>query len=387
MGRKTKLKQIERQTKLQLVQTSLFENSLRHKTKQEDTLTNYLQPYEEFWLCDPNDVVIKTKSSNKTKRLLELVRKTLNRYPVPKILEEVWDVTIPVPTDRFNRPINNLNNEKASDSYIKYGIDFRKWYICVTTGGSLYKEYAKEFFTKKELNIFLNSSLPIKSAVAFAIAYAESNDYSKSIRISKSNIIEKNSISYWKDVIKYLSIQEVASINQINDIVDYLVDLINRHESLNLYGSGITYKGLLKRVDDWHKELGRVKVMGNKSWEGHAIPDSRFELKELKEKTYWSMTQIKTSRELAAEGSAMRHCVYGYQHKCIASDISIWSMKKCLHEFDSGKRVLTIELNNNGEIVQARGVGNRFPKDFEEKVLKKWADDNYLKLKYYRGIW
>lgn len=387
MGRKTKLKQIETQNKLQLVQTSLFENSLRHKIQQEDTLTNYLQPYEEFWLCDPKDVIIKTKSSNKTKRLLELVRKTLNRYPVPKILEEVWDVEVPQAIDRFNRPINNSNNEKVSDSYIKYGIDFRKWYICVTTGGSLYKEYAKEFLTKKELNIFLNSSLSIKSAIAFAIAYAESNDYSKSTRISKSNIIDKSSILYWKDVIKYLSIQEVASINQINDIVDYLVSLINRHESLNLYGSGITYKGLLKRVDDWHRELGRVKVMGNRSWEGHAIADSRFEFKELKEKTYWSMTQIKTSRELAAEGSAMRHCVYGYQPKCIASDVSIWSMRKCLHEFDSGKRTLTIELKNNGEIVQARGIGNRSPKDLEAKILKKWANDNYLKLNYYRGRW
>ena len=76
----------------------------------------------------------------------------------------------------------------------------------------------------------------------------------------------------------------------------------------------------------------------------------------------------------------MRHCVYGYQDLCIKGSISIWSMKKCLYKEDKGIRSVTIELGNDGTIVQARGIANRYIRSDEEKVLKKWAQVNYLKI-------
>lgn len=94
----------------------------------------------------------------------------------------------------------------------------------------------------------------------------------------------------------------------------------------------------------------------------------------------WKFTQITNGSGLAKEGSAMRHCVYSYKHRCVSGACSIRSLTS---EDQAGKvaRHLTVEVNQYGEIVQARGLANRPARPEERSVLKLWAQGRGLSLR------
>ena len=64
----------------------------------------------------------------------------------------------------------------------------------------------------------------------------------------------------------------------------------------------------------------------------------------------------------------------------MSADISIWSLT-C--EFPIGRlnRAVTIELRNDGSIVQCRGFANRLPYANEVTVVKRWAAEHGLEWK------
>jgi hypothetical protein len=60
-----------------------------------------------------------------------------------------------------------------------------------------------------------------------------------------------------------------------------------------------------------------------------------------------------------------------YKDRCVAGDTSIWALSG-EHEGVVRSR-LTIEVDNLGWIVQARGFANRAPTAEERDVLARWA--------------
>jgi hypothetical protein len=86
--------------------------------------------------------------------------------------------------------------------------------------------------------------------------------------------------------------------------------------------------------------------------------------------------QITTQKDILAEGAAMRHCVASYASGCANGQWSIWS----LGLLESGKysRLITIQLNNNDCIVQARGLCNRMPTGEELVMIKQWCKTSNL---------
>lgn len=88
----------------------------------------------------------------------------------------------------------------------------------------------------------------------------------------------------------------------------------------------------------------------------------------------WTITEILTSQDLAAEGRLMHHCVYSYVNWVKDRIISIWSLRR------DRERLLTVEVRNpNREIVQARGRYNRRATSPELNKLKRWASEAGLK--------
>ncbi|RYG30675.1 MAG: hypothetical protein EON93_14360 [Burkholderiales bacterium] len=81
----------------------------------------------------------------------------------------------------------------------------------------------------------------------------------------------------------------------------------------------------------------------------------------------WVIRQIRTGDELAEEGARMHHCVYSYKGSCMSGHSSIWTMRR------NNKRMLTIEMNNQADIVQIRGFGNRLATPEEMKMINQWA--------------
>ena len=88
--------------------------------------------------------------------------------------------------------------------------------------------------------------------------------------------------------------------------------------------------------------------------------------------------------QLFQEGLRMHHCVVTYKDDCVSGECSIWSLTS---EYPIGRRNrgVTIELRNDGRIVQCRGFANRLPYANEVAICRRWAEDNGLTWKALGG--
>lgn len=342
---------------------------IANSTRQEVPIIAEIEPeLLEFAINDPDGFKCSSKSNNRDKKVKLLAKFLFAKYKTPKILEQVWEgPTLP------ERP-----NTKKKSSAIRY----RKWFVCAATGGSLYKEHLKTFLTKKEGALFVNCpfELTIDQAIVYAIAAAEGNRAGLALRIAKSKLNEKNyEDDFWKNVIRFFAQENKTpeTIEKINDLVDFINAEKTANANFNIFGNGWTLSSLTKRMHDWHYQLSRAKKMGSFSWNGHDFKDFEFIRNEGELNCeHWTLTQIKTSKELLEEGSKQHHCVYGYKDLCLNGSTSIWSLKV------NGKRKVTIEVRSNRSIVQARGFANRKTTGEEDNLINQWARANDLYTTY-----
>jgi hypothetical protein len=345
------------------------------KVKPTFTIDDLPKNCVEKIINDPSKFVSKLKSDDPTKCKIEFVKFVYGKYRVPQLLDKAWTV-------RHNNYYNDYRFHNQLQEYRTETLyDFNAWWVCVSTGGSLYKDQCKDFLTKKEVHTFLTCphDITLQEAVIYSVAVCYGASVGEALRLSKSNLKDKNlavgpNKIFWRDVIHFFSMNTPGSVKDINDLMDYLTHKRNENIAYTVLGQGFTLYSLNKKMKDWHYELARIKVMGGAAWEGHGIANSEFTVKdEFGKNIRWTMTQITSAKELAEEGNTMRHCVYGYKEECKAGYCSIWSLKSCGESGQVMKRRITIELNNRGEIVQARGLANRKPKADEMNIITKWC--------------
>lgn len=368
MGRKIlakKQKEIEENQKVQNILSTASKSLERKKAIPQEPLVKDIESFRSQFIRSENNFVLKTKSKDRAKQLKELVRHVFHKYTVPEFMFDIW----------VEKATNNIRKQ----------FDFKQWYICVATGGSLYKEITKEYLTKKETHTFLTCShnINIEQALVYAIAKCEGAIDGIALRIARSKINDKRIDEYWKQNIRWFAKNTPESISQINDLTDYLVAKKIEQPNFSLMGSGFTLQSLLKKMHDWHYDLRRLKAIGEAYWEGHALEDTSYDFKDQHNVDYtWHFYQIKSAKELQEEGNAQRHCVLSYKQSCIKGHCSIWSVKLgfAFESLKQAKRKLTIELKNDGSIVQVRGLANRQMKNDERTIVSKWAKDNGLYL-------
>jgi hypothetical protein len=374
MGKATKFKREE----LAQAESAFQQNFVAQTRKVKEKLSAPIpdvsedfKEYEGFFVRDKESFTLKTKSKDRDKQRYEFVRHVFNVYPVPAFMFNAWET--PPRRQAYHRydftvPYRNMEGFATKE-------DYRLWYICMATGGSFYKEYGSCIFTKKECHTFLNCKhdLTIAEAVVYAIAYAGCSNIGKALRISKTKLNGFNlTIEFWREVIRFFARQECKSKEQLDDIVDYIVSQRQENPQFTIIGKGHTIESLTKKVETWHQDLRRLKVIGEAYWEGINIKDSSYNYKDAHGNiNEWTFTQIKSAKDLQNEGNAMRHCVLSYKDRCISGFVSIWSVKM------NGNRKLTIELNG-GSIVQVRGLANRVARSDEKNIVLRWAKDNRL---------
>jgi hypothetical protein len=326
--------------------------------------------YEGFFIRNKESFSLRTKSKNRDKQRLEFVRHAFHLFPVPDFMFEAWESPQP------NKTYGNGTRYWLGPSYGFCAEEgYRLWYICIATGGSFYKEYGHYWFTKKESHIFLNCKhdISINEAIIYAVAYAESNNMGRSLRIAKSKISDFSELTpFWKEVVRFFAQQDIKSKEIVDDIVDYIVYQQRENPDFTIIGKGHTLKSLLAKVETWHQDLRRLQLIGESNWEGIPLKDREYTQKNRDGSTStWKFTQIKSAKALQLEGNAMRHCVLGYKRQCIANECSIWSLTL------NDNRKLTIEVRDRA-IVQTRGLANRVARPDEKSVVKKWATDSGL---------
>jgi hypothetical protein len=339
-----------------------------------EIINNALAPYEAHFINPPDSFVYTKKSRDPQKQIRELTRYVFARYRVPTHLQNVWD-------KRFNTTRQMYPHQQETE--LTRTINKIDWYICAAQGGSLYKEHTKAHLTKKETHTFLTCphELTFEEALTYSIAMTFAEKEGVALRIAKSKLTSRGTSEFIKSVIYFFARNPADSITEIDDLYDFISASRGRNTNFTL--AGFTLESLRKRTKDWHYALRREKVMGNSKWAPAPIEDAVYDDKDSAGNEFkWHMVQITTAKELAAEGTAQHHCVSSYRGACAAGKTYIFSLRR---EDNNGiSRKATIELGNDGTIVQARGKANRSTKNDEHRIIQRWADDNGLRLRYYR---
>lgn len=378
MGKKTlkklkdiEIKEMQFKNVFQNHSISSKQNLIASKKILEVPLIDYI---DYKWLSkkirEPEDFKLKFKTNNIEKRFVPFMRHIFCKYKAPKFFDNVIK-------GYLSEKVKCQENIKYKSNTLKYD-EHINWFLCIGSGGSIYKEYFKDYLTKKETHIFSNcvhDDLSVKQVITYSIAFAESEDVGISKKLALSNFSLKDNMSeFWKNCIKFFSNNEnmPETINKINDIIDYLQHEKQLNIDFSIFGSGFTLNSLSKRMTDWHHELRRAKEFGSYSWDGVDIEDFIFVKNDGKEsQELFKIEQLKTSKDLLRDGKEQHHCVFSYKRKCIEGIVSIWSLSI------NGKKKVTIELKDNN-IIQSRGFANRATKPNEDFIILKWCSVNNI---------
>jgi hypothetical protein len=187
---------------------------------------------------------------------------------------------------------------------------------------------------------------------------------------------------FWDSVLAWFAKNPMLDMNQLGPLIDYISYRRNNDADFSMKGRSAL--AMLRGLNEWHHELRMVRDFKEHNYTPSGFKTGVYETKKRINKSFviqrWTIEEILTSKDLAAEGRAHKHCVYSYSSSIARGTISIWSMSL------NKERMITIEVQNqSGMILQARGSHNRQMTAEEFRVLQKWANDNRLEIRL--GFW
>ncbi|MEQ1953074.1 PcfJ domain-containing protein [Mesorhizobium yinganensis] len=323
----------------------------------------------DTWVWRPQ---LKTRDPARLR--LAAARHLFARYVVPAHLEAVW-----------------LDCDGLRDDEIRLR---KRWYVAVAGGGSLYKAGAGEWLSRREVHWFLNSpgDLSFDEALWQAIARTYTDDPGIALRVARSKVGRRprSEFGFWREVARFFCANPV-SIEEIDDLSDYLADAYRRNRAYSLKGR--TLVSMRRLMEQWHRDIaaierieatrrraaGRIARAGGPASQGEVWPGSQLadwewqpsEKEAACRNERFVVRQLKHAEDLVAESRAMHHCVSSYASKCIAGNASIWVLRRCA--LGKVERLLTIELDPRNRAVQVRGFRNRLARPDELKILTRWA--------------
>jgi hypothetical protein len=397
MGKSSKTKQRVTEAKEAEFQNRFAQARQAPRTVASRPLIDEFGGYLEQAVRSPETFTSRTRSSDRGKQAIEMARHLFGRFRVPRVLEQAWGAYIldePHASGILNRRPAGVPQAPAAGRVPRVAghaaapgsnlnlahVDFRAWFVAVATGRSLYKEHTKGFLTKKETASFLGapSVLDICQAIVYAVARGAGALDGPAQRLARSKLAAQAFHDpFWFDAIRFFCLPDhmPVSITQANDLVDFVVSRHQEDRHFRLLGSSQSLAAILRRMEQWHRALARAQDLSGIQWDGVDLPDYTVEHKDPDHKNRtieWTFHQITTGKELAAEGTAQRHCVFGYKASCVSGRCSIWSLTRT-DMVGTKVRHLTIELTSHGRIVQKRGLANRPPRSDEERAVADWA--------------
>jgi PcfJ-like protein len=374
MGKRTKLREAQRRATEQAIAARLRAHSparlapafINSYCDFDPDYRERIEAYRSFAVRAPGAWRCTLRQRSPEQRFLELVRFTFADFPVPHHLENAWISETETEADRLG-----LND--GADTAGEDKTDFRRWYIAVGQGRSLYKEATHRYLSKLETHHFVNAPPEVdamRGAFWYAVARAQTNDQEAALRVARSKVATfPITSSFWKEVAHFFA-HNPTSVLEMNDLTDFVQ--IARREDPDFSMKGRSLPALRRRMQEWHRELREIACGGR--WSGRRLPDTSYLAGSDHEPLIWHFRQIKTGEELAREGRRLAHCVVTYKDLCVAGHVSIWSVT-CEDALGQIDYRLTIELRSDGCIAQCRGFANRLPSDEEAAVVWRWANE------------
>lgn len=329
--------------------------------------------YQHRFIRDPRDW--KSPSYNIEKQLRDFINHVFVEYEAPTFLFDLFmaDQKRPnhIPHETFEE-VSSFNDE------------FREWFLIVAQGGS-FRKRVKGILNKKEASLFLQA--PTDKMVHENIWWAKCKALGMAdwyveyliTRILSKHFIDDPDERMHELVHFYNKIESDVEKAALYEITDYISWQLENEPTWRLKGR--TLSSIIKLSNDWHMMVHKAKVktlinlpnMGLKNWTHH----EGFQK--------WQIRQLTTNIELSREGNKQRHCVYSYVSACQTGRSYIFTMDS---EDDMGgqrKKHITIEVDSDKKIVQARGKMNRRPDEDEMAIMKKWASAHNLEVDKWVG--
>ena len=376
---------IQRRLEAERARVEAYEASLRRVSQParpapsfETAIVEAKRGFEADVLRDARAWRPQMKTRDVARLRLAAARYLFGRYTVAEHLEQIWiDCSGLAPDEIILR---------------------KRWYIVAAGGGSLHREGAGAWLSRKEVHAFLNPPprLGFEAAIWQAIARSYSNDPAIVLRIARSRIAQtpRAELGFWREVVRFFCAHP-TTVEEMDDLRDYLADCRRRNPEFGLKGR--TLASLGRQMREWHRDLEAIRrievarrraeaaqarvrgqalgreLAGDGSWPGAAIADWSWSpaAKDRSNREEHLVIQLRTAADLVAETRAMHHCVASYAPKCIAGHASIWSLRR--RAAGHTDRILTIELDRQCRAIQVRGFANRTPRTEERKLLERWA--------------
>lgn len=321
------------------------------------------------WLRSPASFRCPTRSAGR--RFAALLRHLLARYPVPALFDQ---------------------------AFTQGQATHQEWFVHLGRGENLRKAPGLPFpLTKRMAHFVLQApaDTPIEHALClgWALGLGVRPRLARAVlgtRLARHLPAEHE--PFWRDVLRWGEGQPALSPHQLAPIVDYL-----HHQRFvtppgadgparpNLAMRQRRLPTLLREVEAWHAQLGRIAAAGRLSWEHDpTVQDlllretsAGFPADDDDDAIEYRMVQLLNSRELVAEGRALRHCVATYARGCAAGRCTIWSLRRC--EPQGAVSLATVEVHRaTRTVIQARGRANTIPGPRAWRRIDRWVRENGL---------
>lgn len=182
-------------------------------------------------------------------------------------------------------------------------------------------------------------------------------------------------ISYIKKVVSFFESFPELDVQSLRPILGYLNHMFHEHDNYQLKGQTINSIRRAALLYYENIDRGSEGQPRPKSWDG-----TKFE--DWSDDQGFKIIQLKTAAELDFESAKMHHCVRSYAQKCGNGECSIWSLRY-VDENNFDTPLATIEVNNQGFIIQAKAQCNERPGDESMKIIRKWMKEQKLRMAEY----
>jgi len=292
-------------------------------------------------------------------QLASLAEHLFARFPMPQFMASVWHRAEP----------GTVSVEQG-------------WYKLLGLGQNIRSVNVPMRITRGMAHRLL--SAPRHLSMVAALRWSQITDLGGSEELVQSILATRlgrvlDNEDFWEGVIHFFVNHPELPLDQVGPVVDFLQP---PQPELSLKGRSCA--SVLRLVREWHRALARTAVkevswapapFGDFRWleKRRAQRDARANQPTASEDRLWTISELRTSRELFVEGRVMRHCVSTYVRSCVERRSSIWSMQA---ETQRGKdRILTIDVAlPSRRVVQARRKCNEAPGPMERAIVRRWAE-------------
>ncbi|HHB52760.1 MAG TPA: hypothetical protein ENK75_06985, partial [Saprospiraceae bacterium] len=163
--------------------------------------------------------------------------------------------------------------------------------------------------------------------------------------------------------------------NEIREVLGYINHAYQDIANFTL--QGVTAASIQRRASIYYEQIRQRQIAKASyyKWKGAAYKAMSFEMKG----NQYQIQQLTNASELLIESNRLSHCVRSYSSKCYAGKVSIWSLR--IHKNQQWQSLVTIEVSDQHNIIQAKAKFNATPDNFYMEMIKQWAEREDLRMR------